>query len=232
VVNKIVCWEIGRIAVPTGKQKLLDLIHFFFIFKKTSRLAKVGHDLSHDWQIIGQIRQNGLDKRKGEESLFSRYSYFIREGVRKHRMTEDQAFDAYSDSILAVIDNINNGIFKGESSLKSYLYKIFCNKCVDLFRKSTTNKNIIGRAHSIDEELFRLSDMSRSILQTLIEKADWTILKERITRLGEDCKKMLLLWADSYSDKEIAEMMEYKTANVAKTSRLRCLAKLRQLYAT
>jgi RNA polymerase sigma factor (sigma-70 family) len=191
----------------------------------------LGPDLSDDWQIIGKIRQDGLDKRKGEEALFSRYSYFIREGVRKHRLTEEQAFDAYSDGVLAVIDNISNGTFKGESSLKSYLYKIFHNKCVDLFRKSTTNKNVISKAHSIDEELFRLSDLSRSIIQTLIEKADWTVLKERIARLGEDCRKMLLLWADNYNDKEIAVMMEYKTANVVKTSRLRCLAKLRQLYA-
>jgi RNA polymerase sigma factor (sigma-70 family) len=191
----------------------------------------LGPDLSDDWQIIGKIRQDGLDKRKGEEALFSRFSYFIREGVRKHRLTEEQSFDAYSDGVLAVIDNISNGTFKGESSLKSYLYKIFHNKCVDLFRKSTTNKNVISKAHSIDEELFRLSDLSRSIIQTLIEKADWTVLKERIARLGEDCRKMLLLWADNYNDKEIAVMMEYKTANVVKTSRLRCLAKLRQLYA-
>lgn len=189
-----------------------------------------GSDSSKDWHIIGQLRQEGLERRKGEESLFEEYAYFIREGMRKHRLSEEQAFDAYSDSVLAAIDSISHGTFKGDSSLKSYLYKIFHNKCVDLFRKNTTNKNIINRAHSINEELLRLSDMSRSILQTLIEKTDWMILRERIAKLGEDCKKMLLLWADSYSDKEIAVVMDYKTANVVKTSRLRCLTKLRQLY--
>ena len=145
-------------------------------------------------------------------------------------MTEDQAFDAYSDSILAVIDNINNGIFKGESSLKSYLYKIFHNKCVDFFRKNATNKSSVNRTLSINEELFRFSDKSRSILQTLIEKADWKLLRNRLEQIGDDCRKMLLFWADSYSDKEIAVVMDYKTANVVKTSRLRCLAKLRQFY--
>jgi RNA polymerase sigma-70 factor (ECF subfamily) len=189
-----------------------------------------GSDFSKDWQIVGQLRQKGLDKRKGEETLFSEYAYFIREGMRKHHLTEEQAFDAYSDSVLAAIESISTGAFKGDSSLKSYLYKIFHNKCVDLFRKNTTNKNIINRTHSINEELLRLSDMSRSILQTLIERADWTVLRQKMAQLGEDCKKMLLLWADSYSDKEIAVVMEYKTANVVKTSRLRCLGKLRQLY--
>lgn len=183
-----------------------------------------------DRQIIGLLRQKGVDKRKGEESLFNEYAYFIREGMRKHRLSEDEAFDAYSESVLAAIESISNDTFKGESSLKSYLYKIFHNKCVDLFRKNSTNKNSVNRAQSINDELFGLTDKSRSILQILIEKADWRVLKERLAQIGEDCRKMLLLWADSYSDKEIAVVLEYKTANVVKTSRLRCLAKLRQLY--
>jgi RNA polymerase sigma-70 factor (ECF subfamily) len=185
-----------------------------------------------DRQIVGLLRQQGLDKRKGEESLFSEYAYFIREGMRKHRLSEDEAFDAYSDSVLVAIESISKDAFQGNSSLKSYLYKIFHNKCVDLFRKNSTNKNSINRTQSINEELFRLSDRSRSIVQTLIEQADWKVLKERMEQLSDDCRRMLLLWADSYSDREIAVAMEYKTANVVKTSRLRCLAKLRQLYHT
>lgn len=183
-----------------------------------------------DRQIIGLLRQKGLDKRKGEESLFNEYAYFIRDGMRKHRLSEEEAFDAYSDSVLVAIESISNGTFLGNSSLKSYLYKIFHNKCVDFFRKNATNKSSVNRTLSINEELFRFSDKSRSILQTLIEKADWKLLRNRLEQIGDDCRKMLLFWADSYSDKEIAVVMEYKTANVVKTSRLRCLAKLRQLY--
>jgi RNA polymerase sigma factor (sigma-70 family) len=183
-----------------------------------------------DRQIIGLLRQKGLDKRKGEESLFNEYAYFIRDGMRKHRMSEEEAFDAYSDSVLVAIESISNGTFLGNSSLKSYLYKIFHNKCVDFFRKNATNKSSVNRTLSINEELFRFSDKSRSILQALIEKADWKLLRNRLEQIGDDCRKMLLFWADSYSDKEIAVVMEYKTANVVKTSRLRCLAKLRQLY--
>jgi len=210
----------------------LDLNVILFIFNKTYRLAMLGSNSlkEADRQIIGLLQHKGLDKRKGEESLFNKYAYFIRDGMRKHRLSEDEAFDAYSDSVLVAIESISNGTFLGNSSLKSYLYKIFHNKCVDFFRKNATNKNSMNRTLSIDEELFRLSDKSRSIVQTLIEKADWKMLKNRLEQFGDDCRKMLLLWADSYSDREIAVVMEYKTANVVKTSRLRCLGKLRQLY--
>ena len=51
-----------------------------------------------------------------------------------------------------------------------------------------------------------------------------------MAELGDNCKKLLAMFADGYSDKEIAVSMEYKTADVVKTSRLRCLDKLRQSY--
>jgi RNA polymerase sigma-70 factor (ECF subfamily) len=171
-----------------------------------------------------------LDRRKGEEGLFNEYAYFIQDGMRKHRLSEEEAFDAYSDSVLVAINSISNETFKGDSSVKSYLYKIFHNKCVDLFRRNSTNKNSMNRAQSINEQLFHLSDKSRSIVQTLIERTEWKILSEKLAQLGEDCRKMLLLWADSHSDNEIAVVMKYKTAQVVKTSRLRCMMKLRQLY--
>jgi len=164
--------------------------------------------------------------------LFSRYAYFVREGVNKYGLPEEDVFSAYSDSVLAAIDRICNGTFQGQSSLKTYLYQIFHNKCVDLFRKNATNKNSMNRTQSITDKLLHLSDKARSVVQLLIEKADWSLLKERLNQLSDDCRKMLLLWADDHSDKEIAAEMEYKTADVVKTSRLRCLEKLRRLYNT
>jgi len=41
---------------------------------------------------------------------------------------------------------------------------------------------------------------------------------------------MLQQWAEGFSDKEIAVSLNYKNADVAKTSRLRCLEKLKKLY--
>ena len=185
-----------------------------------------------DRQVIGLILQGGLERRKGEETLFAGYVYFVQQGMRKYGLSEDQAFNAYSDSILAAIDNICTGTFQGNSSLKTYLYRIFRNKCVSLLRNNATSKNSMNRALPIEDQLSQVSDKSRSILQVLIDKADWRLLKERLNHLSDDCRKMLLLWADNFSDKEIAVAMEYKTADVAKTSRLRCLEKLRKLYHT
>ena len=71
---------------------------------------------------------------------------------------------------------------------------------------------------------------SRSVLQQLIDKADWNLLKEKLGSLEDKCRQLLLFWGDNYSDKEIAAMLYYKTADVVKTSRLRCLEKMRRIY--
>ena len=63
-----------------------------------------------------------------------------------------------------------------------------------------------------------------------MEKADKDLVKQKLKEVGESCRQLLLRWAEGLSDKEIAIAMEYKTADVVKTSRLRCLEKLRQLY--
>lgn len=183
-----------------------------------------------DDQIIENLRQDGASKRRSEEQLFSTYIYFIREGMNKYNIPEDDAFDAYSDSILSAIEDLKKGSFERRSSLKTWLYQIFFNKCVDLLRKKSTNKNSVHQTTSITEMLFQLSDNSRSIVQRLTDKADWDILREKLTELGENCRKLLMLAADGYSDKEISGMTEYKTGDVVKTSRLRCLERLKKLY--
>jgi RNA polymerase sigma factor (sigma-70 family) len=183
-----------------------------------------------DQEIISSILEAGLDRQKTENYFFDRYDYFIREGMKKYGISEDEAFDAYSDTVLAVFKNIHKENFEGRSSLKTYTFQIFQNKCVDLIRKKTTNKNSIYRTVVIADFMLEFSDTTKSILQRLSEKADWDLLREKLTLLSDKCKEMLELFANGHSDKELAMALDYKTADVVKTSRLRCLEKLREKY--
>ena len=183
-----------------------------------------------DLEIIDSLRQNNAGRRKAEEHLFNAFVYFIKEGIRKYSLTEEDAFDVYSDTILSAIEKISTGMFEGRSSLKTYLFRIFHNKCVDQIRKLTTNKNKIHRTTSTPDLLSHLSDSAKSIIQQLADRSDFEVLKLKLNEMGDNCRKLLGLFADGYSDKEIAITMDYKTAEVVKTSRLRCLDKLRQSY--
>ena len=186
--------------------------------------------ISDDEEIIRQLKESKMVRRKAEEELFSRHIYFIKEGINKYSLDQEDAFNAYSDTILQVIENVSNDRFEKRSSLKTYLYRIFNNKCVDLIRKKTTNKSSVHQTAPISDMLTMISDPAKTIIQQLVEKTDLALLKTKLTEIGENCKQLLTMFAEGYNDKEIAVTMEYKSADVVKTSRLRCLDKLRQLY--
>jgi len=186
--------------------------------------------ISNDDEMVRNLKESVMGKRKAEEQLFNTHSYFIREAVNKFSIDQEEAFNAYSDTVLQAIQNITTGKFEQRSSLKTYLYKIFNNKCVDLIRKKTTNKSSVHQTVSIPDMLTMISDPAKTVIQKLIEKNDTELLKVRLNEIGENCKQLLSLYADGYTDKEIATSMDYKSDDVVKTSRLRCIEKLRKLY--
>ena len=183
-----------------------------------------------DQELIDRLHKGGVEKMRGEDCLFHSYSYFIREGMQKYSLLQDEAFDAYADTILSGIEKILNGTFQRKASLKTWLYQIFSNKCVDLIRKKSTNKSSVHRTAEIADRQFQIGDSAKSIIQKLVDQTDFDLLKQRLAQLGKDCAQMLQQWAEGFSDKEIASAMGYKTAEVVKSSRLRCLQKLKQLY--
>jgi RNA polymerase sigma factor (sigma-70 family) len=181
-------------------------------------------------EILSNLTQTGIARRRSEDLLFTKYQYFVREGMLKYRLSQDESLDAYSESILSFTREYSLGRFEGRSSLKTYLFRIYINKCVDLIRRNTSKKSGVFLTELITDRIEGFSDSSRSILQRLIDKADQLKMREQLQALGENCRKMLSYWAEGLSDREISTELEYKSADVVKTSRLRCLEKLRQLY--
>lgn len=176
------------------------------------------------------IRAGGTQRRLYENKLYEKYDYLIADGTRKHRLTEDECASAYSDAILTVLDHITGSRFEGRSELKTYLYQIFSNKCVDAIRKRTTNRSSVHDAFSLDDSLMQLPDEARSAVQQLIAQSDVENLYRHLGELGDKCKTMILSWGEGYSDDEIAQTLGYNSGAVAKTSRLRCLEKLRERW--
>lgn len=184
-----------------------------------------------DADFIAGLKRPDHHRKGFEDALYLQYAYFIDEGRKKYSLTDEDSFSCYSDSVIKIIHNIREGVFEGRSSIKTYLYQVFNNKCVDQVRKNTTKKGAVHQAVDISDHLFALPDDARNIVQQLVIRSDVDDLKKRLAELGENCRKMLLWSADGYSDKEISEMLQFKTAGVAKTSRLRCMDRLRQLYS-
>ena len=183
-----------------------------------------------DADIMAGIQAGGSTRHSVENRLYEKFLFMIRAGERKHQLTYEDCVSAYDDAIMAVIDHISTGRFLGKSKLETYLYQLFMNKCVDLIRKKTTNREQVHNAMSIDDSLLQLPDSAQTVVQQLITQNDAEKLHQHLQSLGDKCRQMLLAWGEGYSDEEIAQQMKYNTASVAKTSRLRCLERLRDAY--
>jgi RNA polymerase sigma factor (sigma-70 family) len=183
-----------------------------------------------DEAIISGIIGDSILQRTTENKLYELYFYFIKDATFKHKISEDEAASLYTDTILAFIENVKNKRFEGKSSLKTYLYQIFSNKCVDFIRKTATNKMSVHETQPMQDWILAMPDDAKNILQKLISEHEINVLKDKLKLLGDKCQQMLIAWGEGYPDSKIAEELGYQTSNVAKVSRLRCLDKLKELY--
>lgn len=175
------------------------------------------------------LQEGGIKRPLFERKLYEHFFYLIKQGAWKYGLHEDVCASVYSDTIINVIQNVVSGSFQEKSSLKTYIYRIFMNKCVDEMRKNATKKGAVNnRTKEIDSLILNLPDKAAGIVQQMIDKSDKLLLMQKVEELGEKCRKLLLLYEDGYNDNEIAQQMEYNTAEVVKTTRLRCLEKLRE----
>lgn len=181
-----------------------------------------------DTELIAGLVLNSNQRLYYEKTLYQQYSYFIQEGCHKYSLGYEDGFSAYSDAVLAAIVNIRNQSFGNHSSLKTYLFQIFSNKCIDLVRKKTTNKQQVHQSAVEPELLSRLSDTAKTVIEKLIDRQKVLAIRQYLGVIGEKCREVLLLFEDGYTDNEIAEKLSYNTAAVAKTTRLRCLDKIKE----
>ena len=97
--------------------------------------------------------------------------------------------------------------FRGESSLKTWIWRVSLNTCNNLERKKKSNVQTIPL--SIDIDLYNDDDVHSKQIQ---------ILYDRINRLDIFDRAIILLWLENMSYQDIANVVGISISNV--TTRL------------
>lgn len=185
----------------------------------------------NDTDILNGLLGDYKQRIYYEKEFYQRYGYFIKEGCRKYNLTNEDSSSAYNDAVLSVITNVVNNRFDNKASLKTYLFQVFHNKCVDFIRKISNNKQQVHHSTGEPELLSYLPDEVKSVVEKLIYKENIARVTRHLEEIDEKCKKILLLYAEGYSDEKIAEKTGYNSTAVAKTTRMRCREKMIKLFA-
>lgn len=182
-----------------------------------------------DDEFIAAIQSGGSKRERAVERLIDQYAGYMHKVRQKLGLGEMEIQDAYTDAIIVVVNHIENNTFKGESKLSTFLYRIFYNKCVDVFRKNSTNKS----SAQISYELPEIEDPTQSMLVKMSIQEERHNLERLMDQLGEKCKQILLDWGFwGYSMQEIAERNGLKHADSAKKQKYKCLQKLMKFVST
>ncbi|MCB0529725.1 MAG: sigma-70 family RNA polymerase sigma factor [Saprospiraceae bacterium] len=178
----------------------------------------------NDDYMIAEIRAGGNRQEQAIKVLYEQHFHLARYSRQKYpALGQDDAVTAYNSAIIALRRQLLNGVFRGESSLTTYLNRIYSNKCVDLLRQKSSQ-----RLESMETLPDRASD--DDVLQRLVQSDQLQRAVAYLQTLGEVCKQILLdseYWG--YSSDEIAQRIGFSGANSVNSKKYSCLQKLRQL---
>lgn len=158
------------------------------------------------------------------EQVYLRYrNEFVKWSMARFRISEDDALDHYQDTVAVFFEKaINGSLGEIESSLKTFLFGIGKNKVKQQFDvNSRMEKHEAGLTEhyqflASDDDASQIYEQARS--QT----------KDLFSLLGDSCREILrLFYFEKRSMSEIARIMNHKSEAVSRTTKKRCLEKLR-----
>jgi RNA polymerase sigma-70 factor (ECF subfamily) len=91
--------------------------------------------------------------------------------------------DIVQDCLLRLLQNIRSGRFRGESSLKTYIYAIARNTCIDYYKERKAFE-------AIDIDSVELVDESLSAEDCLMHRDQRRIACQILLSLPEECRRL------------------------------------------
>jgi RNA polymerase sigma factor (sigma-70 family) len=178
--------------------------------------------LSDDY-LVEAIREGGKRKEEAIKYIINKNIGFIYKIQRKLHLDETAAKDAYLDAVVAVMQQIENSIYRRENKISSYLYQIFYFKSVDIVRRSATN------LETYVEEFSEQEDESKDTLLTLEQEEQVKRIVRILDNMGEPCKQILMDWGFwGYSIQDIAARMNVDDPLKISRRKYKCLEEIRE----
>lgn len=172
--------------------------------------------------------------RDGDDSVLAdvytlAHTYCIRTLIRKTNCDKEDAQDLFMDSILIFRDNVLKGKLTALTNLNSYLFGI----CWNLWREQNRAKAKWEATRSDFEHQLLVMETQEDFPfpgeELLEQKQLISNVVNALAELGERCRKLLTyVYVEHRSQKEIADLMGFSSANVVKVTRHRCYQQWRK----
>jgi RNA polymerase sigma factor (sigma-70 family) len=168
-----------------------------------------------DEQILkGILRHDNLIL----QYIYKQYYYNINYFIRKNQGSEDDASDIFQEAIIIIYRKIKeNDLIFEKSSFKGYLFSV----CRFLWLKQLEKRRI--EKEKLNDSLPYHEDLYDDNLNELAEKNErYGLYQKHFGTLSTDCQKLLQLFFEKVSLRDIAKVMGYKSEKYAKKRKFKC----------
>ena len=178
-----------------------------------------------DEEIIAQLQSD--DYRTVDNALLylhKRLYHKVAAFVKKYKGSQADCEDLFQEGMVALHKLARQQKLKPDTNVEAYMYTI----CRNIWYKQLQK-----RKETVElNEHFNSVPVEEVALYSLMEKEKKEAIGQLLSRLGESCKKLLVLYYyDRLKLKKIAELMGYASEQVSKNKKSECMKKLKTLVA-
>ena len=180
-------------------------------------------EIRSDADLLQSLKDAGTTT-EGIKYLYNNYFEFLKLFIVQNKGNEQDAQDIFQEVIVSFINLVKQEKFRGESSIKTFLYSMNRNIWFNELKKrerSTIREKKYEQLSTGEE---------KTMFNTLEHKEASDQLIAIMDSLGENCKKILVLfYYENYSMKDLLEELDYENEQVVRNKKYKCLKKLEEL---
>lgn len=167
-------------------------------------------------------------KSKKEESIRILYKEFfpmVLDHIRQHNGTYEDAEDVFQDSLMVLYMQVTSkNKMHFECALRTYFFAI----CRNIWKQRYERKKrlVLEDPTVVHERNYQYNLKEHDCMEDTLERQ--RLFHMHFLSLAEDCQKLLLLYFNKVSLRQIAAIMGFKGESYAKTRKYMCKNMLRK----
>ena len=183
-------------------------------------------DLFRDEEIVAALSGEGTDKDGAIRHLYRANYQSLSQYVLSNNGNIQDAEDLFQEVVITFIKLVRAGKFRGESSIKTFLFALNRNLWLNELKKR-------GRAQKREMKYSAQAPSEVNTEEAAVYHQNIKVLMDLVDQLGETCKKILLLYYyENRSMKEILTTLDYDNEQVVRNKKYKCLKKMEQLVSS
>ena len=157
--------------------------------------------------------------------LCEKYFYVLSSYIEQNQGSREDAEDIFQEVVLTFIELVRKNKFRGESSVKTFLFAVNRNIWFNELKKR-------GRQLKRDEKFtIGLPNTDSGIDRIISGREARQQIFEIIESLGEVCKKILLaFYYENLSISEILSQLDYQNEQVVRNKKAKCMKSLEEKF--